>query len=93
MTKGRAREYALWVLAAEVRHHIGNGSEWIERPLGSDNLRVDADGAFGEEDRVRVESAVKEIAEQLEQASLRLQQSRRNRELRRLDATSRRPSR
>lgn len=102
MTKAEAREYALRVLAAEARHHAGNGSEWMERPLDRDGLRVQEDGAFSDADRERIAEAVENIAAQMERASRRLAYSRRLRSLRSkaaslkkevAQATSRRPSR
>lgn len=77
MTKAEAREYALRVLAAEARHHIGNGSDWLLRPHGrAPGARIDSDGYFSGPDMVRIETAVEEIATSLEGAAERLQRSR-----------------
>lgn len=81
MTKGEAREYALKVLAAEVRHHVSNGSEWLEMPHGTaTGAKVDSEGKFSEADYGRVRDAVEKIATELETASRRLALSRLRRE-------------
>lgn len=73
MTKAQAREYALRVLAAEVRHHAANGSEWLEVPHGPvDGAKLDAEGKFSEADYRRVVAAVETIADELEKGSRRL---------------------
>jgi hypothetical protein len=85
MTKTEAREYALKALAAEVRHHIANGSEWLEMPhVAVAGAKVDGDGKFSEADARRVRDAVEEIACGLENASRRLTHSRLRRETRAL---------
>lgn len=72
MNKRQARAYVLRVLAAETRHHVGNGSEWIERPLGADGFTVGDDGEFTPADRERIEAAVEDIADELERRAKRL---------------------
>lgn len=71
MTKSEAREYVLRVLAAEARHHIANGSEWLDGCAAS------------EADMQLISSAVKEIADELERRSIRLRISRERRKIRR----------
>lgn len=72
MTKREARAYVLRVLSVEVRHHLDNGSEWLERPLRADGIAVDADGAFSNADQERIAEAVLEIADSLERRAARL---------------------
>jgi hypothetical protein len=73
MTKAEAREYALKVLAAEARHHVGNGSEWLEAPHGPvGGATLDDEGKFSEADHRRVRDAVEKIADELETNSRRL---------------------
>jgi hypothetical protein len=67
VNRRRAKAYVLRVLAAEARHHIGNGSEWIERPS-----KVDADGAFSPADQRRIVGAIEEVAGELARRSERL---------------------
>jgi hypothetical protein len=84
MTKAEAREYALRVLAAEIRHHVPNGSEWLFRPLSADQIHVQEDGDFSGGDYKRICEAVEEIADDLERRSRRLALSRLTREARAL---------
>lgn len=39
-----ARAYVLRCMAAEARHHVSNGSAWLERPGRGDGLAVGEDG-------------------------------------------------
>lgn len=79
MTKTEAREYVLRVGAAELRSHIGNGSEWLERPLRADSIAVDDDGRFSEADYRRVCRAVRDLADELEHRAIGLRASRERR--------------
>lgn len=72
MNKRQARAYVLRVLAAETRHHLANGSEWLERPLRADGIAVSADGEFSEADQQRVAEAVVSVADELERRARRL---------------------
>lgn len=72
MNKREAKAYALRVLAAETRHHLDNGSEWIECPLRDDGVAVDEEGRFSEADSQRVRDAVLEISEELDRRAKRL---------------------
>lgn len=72
MNRRQARSYVLRVLAAEARHHIGNGSEWIERPLNSDNISVQEDGTFSDADQERIIAEVNAVADELERRSRKL---------------------
>jgi hypothetical protein len=77
VTKAEAREYALKALAAEVRHHVSNGSGWLEMPHWHvPGAAIDADGKFSEADYRRVREALEKIANELENASRRLTHSR-----------------
>lgn len=76
MNRREAKAYALRCLAAEARHHVSNGSGWIEAPLRSDGLAVGEDGEFSVADRQRVERAVEEISDELERRSARLSRRR-----------------
>lgn len=79
MNKREAKAYALRALAAETRHHVSNGSEWLQRPLRADNVAVDEDGEFAEADHARVVAAVHEVADELERRAQRLAEPRRRR--------------
>lgn len=72
MNQRQAKAYVLRVLAAEARHHVGNGSEWLERPLRSDGIAVQEDGAFSDADYKRVLRAVASVADEMERRSERL---------------------
>lgn len=72
MDKRQARAYVLRCLAAEARHHEGNASEWLSRPLSSDGIAVSEEGEFSEKDYARVVDALNEVADELERRSVRL---------------------
>jgi hypothetical protein len=75
MNKRHAKAYILRVLAAEARHHISNGSDWLEHPLDSDGIATDPDGSFSEADQRRLVAALNEIADELETRGNRLRGS------------------
>lgn len=62
MNKREAKRYVCANLAAEVIHHIANGSEWtyIEREFISGGEHV-IEG-FGEADCERIREAIREVA-------------------------------
>jgi hypothetical protein len=65
---------------AEARHHVGNGSEWLEMPHGPvAGAKLDDEGKLSEADSQRVRDAVEKIATEMETRSRRLQRSRINR--------------
>lgn len=72
MNKRQAKAYVLRALAAEARHHVGNGSDWLLRPLRADGIATDPDGEFTEEDHRRVIQAVEDVADEMELRSERL---------------------
>ena len=71
MNKRQAKAYVMRCLAAEARHHLGNGSEWLERPLRSDGIAVDAEGDFLPDDQERIAAAVRDVADELERRAAR----------------------
>ena len=72
MNMREARAYVLRCMAAEARHHVSNGSAWLERPSGGDGLAVGKDGQFSDADYQRVVNALNALAEEMERRSARL---------------------
>lgn len=72
MNMRQAKAYVLRVSAAELRHHIGNGSEWLKRPLRQDGVAVAEDGSFTQADQERILRALGDVADELEARAVRL---------------------
>jgi len=70
MNRRQARAYVLRTLAAEVRHHIGNGSEWLY--ADNDGISVDHDAQFSLADQRRIIAEVEALADELERRARRM---------------------
>lgn len=72
MNKRQAKAYVLRCMASEARHHPGNASEWLLRPLRSDGITVTKDGDFSQADQQRIEAALLSLADEMDRRAKRM---------------------